>query len=116
MPISHHVAAQSTFGKVETGKYSFLDDLYTTDDTEKPMSGGIFIYEKSPEDFEYTYSYDELKIMLEGEMTLKDKATGEVKLVKAGDVVKIPKGTTVLFNSPTSGKAFYVGQRAYRAF
>lgn len=30
-----------------------------------------------------TYSYDELKIMLEGEMTLKDKATGEVKLVKA---------------------------------
>lgn len=52
MPISHHVAAQSTFGKVETGKYSFLDDLYTTDDTEKPMSGGIFIYEKSPEDFE----------------------------------------------------------------
>lgn len=26
-----------------------------------------------------------------------------------GDVIKIAKGTTVLFNSPDSGKAFYGG-------
>lgn len=54
MPLSHHVGAQSTFGKVEPGKSFFLDDVFTTDDTEKPISAGIFIYEKSEEDFECT--------------------------------------------------------------
>lgn len=54
MPLSHHPAAQSTFGKVEAGKAFFLDDVFTSDDTEKPISGGIFIYEKSEEDFECT--------------------------------------------------------------
>lgn len=35
----------------------------------------------------------------------------ELKRFFQGDVVKIPKGTTVLFNSPSTAKAFYVGQR-----
>lgn len=62
MPISHHPAAQSTFGTVEPGKSFFLDDVFSSDDTEKPISGGIFIYEKSEEDFECAYSDTYFKI------------------------------------------------------
>jgi hypothetical protein len=62
-------------------------------------------------------------VILEGQIDLKDKATGEVIEAKAGDVLRIPKGeqersthraglfltrvllgTTVLFTSPSFGK------------
>ena len=60
--------------------------------------------------------YNELKVILEGEIVLEDRATGIKILAKPGDVIKIAKGTTVTFSTPTTGKAFYVGQRALRDF
>lgn len=112
MSIKQSSGAVATFGKVEPGKSFFLDDVFTSTDSEKPISGGIFIYDKSPEDFECEHECfaspmmplssctlqtrtnvsstvcpqhielmtvvadDEMKVLLEGEMTLTDKATG----------------------------------------
>lgn len=52
MPISVSKDAVGSFGSVEPGKSFFLDDVFESDDKAKPISGGIFIYNKSPEDFE----------------------------------------------------------------
>jgi hypothetical protein len=43
-----------------------------------------------------------LKVILEGELTLKDKATGEVIEAKAGDVLKIAKGEQGTLSSHAS--------------
>lgn len=57
------------------------------------------------------------KIILEGEIWLEavgpEKGTAEIIKAKAGDVLRIKKGTVVSFTSPSSGKAFYVGQRGH---
>ncbi|GAA5872312.1 hypothetical protein JCM5296_001015 [Sporobolomyces johnsonii] len=91
-----------------------IDDVFSTHwDTEKPMSCGIFTV-KAGEPFTYTYGYNELKLMVEGTITLEDKTSGVKIVAVAGDVLSIPKGTPVTFSSENFGKAFYVGQRAYR--
>ncbi|KAK4705126.1 ethanolamine utilization protein EutQ, partial [Phenoliferia sp. Uapishka_3] len=101
---------------IALGNGAEIDDVYVTDDAEKPMSGGIFTVVAADEPFVYTYKYHELKVILEGELCLEDRSTGIKILAKAGDVIKIAKGTTVTFSSPSAGKAFYVGQRALRDF
>ncbi|KAM0746600.1 hypothetical protein T439DRAFT_329707 [Meredithblackwellia eburnea MCA 4105] len=101
---------------IELGNGAEIDDVYVTDDSEKPISGGIFTMVKADAPFVYTYKYHELKVILEGEIQLEDVEAGIKILAKAGDVIKIAKGTTVHFSSPSSGKAFYVGQRALRDF
>ncbi|GAA5914489.1 hypothetical protein JCM6882_003038 [Rhodosporidiobolus microsporus] len=67
-------------------------------------------------EFEYTYKYDELKIIVEGIIVLEDRSAGIKIEGHPGDVINIKKGTTVTFSSPNFGKAFYVGQRMLRDF
>ncbi|KAF8606429.1 hypothetical protein BDV93DRAFT_542685 [Ceratobasidium sp. AG-I] len=117
MPIDIHAGAQENFPLPSIGPGAALDDVFTTKDEDKPISGGLFTMVAADEPLVYTYSYHELKVILEGEIWLEDASTpGQVIKAKAGDVLRIEKGTTVKFTSPTKGKAFYVGQRAYRAF
>ncbi|CAE6476249.1 unnamed protein product [Rhizoctonia solani] len=117
MPIDINPGAQANFPLPSIGPGAALDDVFTSKDEEKPISGGLFTMVAADEPLVYTYGYHELKIILEGEIHLEDAAKpGEVIKAKAGDVLRIEKGTTVKFTSPTQGKAFYVGQRGYRAF
>jgi len=117
MPIDIHAGAQANFPLPNIGPGAALDDVFTTKDEDKPISGGLFTMEKADEPLVYTYGYHELKIILEGEIWLEDPSKpGEIIKAKPGDVIRIEKGTTVKFSSPSQGKAFYVGQRAYRAF
>lgn len=92
------------------GINAYLQDIVASDDKEKPIACGLFRMEKG-NPLEYTYSYDEVKIMLEGEMTIKDGAGNAVE-IRPGDVVSFGKGETVTFSSESSGLAFYCGQRA----
>merc|ERR1712230_39877 len=77
---------------ISLGKGAAIDDVWSTDDvdSEHPMSCGIFI--------------------------LEDRSQGIKIEAKAGDVLKIAKGTTVHFSSPSFGRAFYTGQRKLRDF
>jgi ethanolamine utilization protein EutQ (cupin superfamily) len=56
------------------------------------------------------YSYDEMKIVLEGHFYIKDETGKEVKAEK-GDVFLFPKGSRIIFRTDDYGLAFFVGQR-----
>ena len=58
----------------------------------------------------YTYTYDEVKIILEGECSITDEEGTKVT-AKPGDAFMFPKGTTITFESEDYLLAFYCGQR-----
>jgi len=89
----------------------FLQDVTTSNDKEDPITCGMFRMERG-NPLTYTYSYDEAKIMLEGEMTLAD-ASGKTVTLHPGDAISFDKGDTITFSSETSGTAFYCGQREF---
>ncbi len=91
------------------GIRAFLRDVAESENEQAPISAGFFRIEAG-NPLEYTYSYDECKLMLEGEMTIVEKDGERVEL-RPGDVVFFASGTTVTFSSASSGTAFYVGQR-----
>ena len=88
---------------------AYLSELATSNNVDAPITAGFFRLEAGAP-LEYTYSYDEFKLMLEGEMTLVEQGGATVTL-SPGDVVFFDAGTTVTFSSASSGTVFYVGQR-----
>ena len=91
------------------GINAFLNDMVSSDDPDAPITCGLFRMEKGGS-LEYTYSYDEAKFIVAGEMTLAEEG-GETFQASAGDVVYFGKGATITFSSESSGLAFYCGQR-----
>jgi uncharacterized cupin superfamily protein len=88
----HYASAASTFEPpLIAHNNHFLGDISSSDtnDTEKPITCGIYRFEPGQE-LVYTYTYHEMKIILEGEAILKDDTGKEVK-AKAGDVFYFPK-------------------------
>ncbi len=90
------------------GINAFLEDVVSSNNKDAPITCGMFRME-SGSPLDYTYSYDECKMMLEGEMTITENSV--TVTLKPGDVVYFDKGTSVTFASKSSGLAFYVGQR-----
>jgi ethanolamine utilization protein EutQ (cupin superfamily) len=58
----------------------------------------------------YAYTYDEMKIIIEGEFNITD-GCGNKFLGTPGDVFYFPKGSVITFETPTMGLGFFVGQR-----
>ena len=75
-------------------------------DPQKPISAGFYRLEKGTP-LVYTYHYDEMKIILEGEYEISDE-TGQKVTARPGDVFYFPKGATITFTTPNYGLAFYV--------
>ena len=76
------------------------------------MCTGFFELKKS-EPLIYTYTYDEMKFVVQGEFILTDQDTGEVTHAKERDVLFFPKGTTVKFETPEYGLGFFAGDRNF---
>jgi ethanolamine utilization protein EutQ (cupin superfamily) len=74
-----------------------------------PISSGFYRLEAGTP-LDYTYSYDEMKIVLEGHFYIKDETGTEVKGEK-GDVFHFAKGSRIIFRTDEYGLAFFVGQR-----
>jgi ethanolamine utilization protein EutQ (cupin superfamily) len=73
---------------------------------DKPISAGFYRLEKGfPLVYEYTY--DEMKIILEGQFEIADE-TGQKVTALPGDVFYFPKGAKITFTTQTYGLAFYV--------
>ncbi|ODM21068.1 hypothetical protein SI65_04121 [Aspergillus cristatus] len=112
-PFVYHAQAQSTFEPplIANGN-AFLGDLASSEQNapEKPISCGFFRLEKGTP-LVYEYTYDEMKIILEGEFTISD-ATGQSVQARRGDVFYFPKGSKITFVTQGGGLAFYTGQRA----
>lgn len=76
------------------------------------MSAGFFEL-KASEPLVYTYTYDEMKVVIAGEFILTDQDTGETTHAKERDVLFFPKGTTVKFETPDYALGFFTGDRTF---
>jgi ethanolamine utilization protein EutQ (cupin superfamily) len=92
------------------GVNAYLSDIVSSNDPDAPISCGLFRMEKG-KPLEYTYTYDEVKIIIAGEMTISEE-NGESVHAQAGDVVYFDQDAKITFTSESSGLAFYCGQRA----
>ncbi|CAG8213263.1 unnamed protein product [Penicillium salamii] len=110
VPFTYHAKAQSTFKPpLIANENAFLGDIETSEkeNPDKPMSAGFYRLEKGTP-LVYTYSYDEMKIVLEGKFEISDE-TGNKVTATPGDVLYFPKGATITFTTDDYGLAFYVG-------
>ncbi|MDJ0358218.1 cupin domain-containing protein [Paenarthrobacter sp. PH39-S1] len=76
------------------------------------MCAGFFEL-KASEPLVYTYTYDEMKVVVQGEFILTDQTTGDVTHAKERDVLFFPKGTTVKFETPDYALGFFAGDRSF---
>ncbi|KAB8075620.1 RmlC-like cupin domain-containing protein [Aspergillus leporis] len=111
-PFTYHAKAQSTFKPpLIANENAYLGDIASSDNDnpEKPMSAGFYRLEKGTP-LVYEYTYDEMKIILEGEFEIADE-TGQKVAASPGDVFYFPKGAKITFTTPSYGLAFFTGQR-----
>ena len=88
---------------------AFLDDFVVSEDTEKPITSGLFRLEKGNQ-LTYTYTYHEMKLIIDGEFKIADE-TGTEVIATTGDLLYFPKGSTITFSTPDYGVGFFCGQR-----
>lgn len=68
------------------------------------MAAGYMAWENAF--FPWTLNYDEITVVLEGELHICHQ--NEVKIAKAGDMIFIPKGSSIQFGTPTKVRFVYV--------
>ena len=73
------------------------------------MSVGLFRLEKG-NSIIYEYTYEEMKIILDGEFIICD-GSGEEVVATAGDLFYFEKGSVITFRTNDFGLAYFVGQR-----
>ena len=91
------------------GVNAFLKDFSVSEDADKPMTSGLFRL-KAGESLKYTYTYHEMKFIVDGSFTIEDE-TGQKVEAKPGDLFYFPKGTAVTFTTSNFGLGFFCGQR-----
>ncbi|HEJ8430786.1 TPA: ethanolamine utilization acetate kinase EutQ [Klebsiella oxytoca] len=80
-----------------------LTDLVTGRDGSS-MAAGFMQWENAF--FPWTLNYDEVDMVLEGELHVRHE--GETMVAKAGDVMFIPKGSSIEFGTPSTVRFLYV--------
>ena len=88
---------------------AFLRDFAISDDLEKPITSGLFRL-KAGQSLKYTYTYHEMKFIVEGSFIIEDE-TGNRVTAKPGDLFYFPKGSEIKFSTPNFGIGFFCGQR-----
>ena len=94
---------QFTEGKTTPGTNIWLKDVVITQD-RSPMGAGYMSLDKG--EMAWTLTYDEIDIVLEGELVItrgREQVRG-----KTGDVIYIPKGSSITFGTPDWTRFVYV--------
>ncbi|KAF2210131.1 hypothetical protein CERZMDRAFT_106922 [Cercospora zeae-maydis SCOH1-5] len=78
-------------------------------DPQAPITSGFFALEKGCK-ATTTFPYSEYKYVLSGTFIVSDQS-GQRFVGRPGDVIHIPKGSTVTFETEEGGKTFFVAQR-----
>ncbi|OGQ22530.1 MAG: hypothetical protein A2138_18490 [Deltaproteobacteria bacterium RBG_16_71_12] len=86
------------------GKDIGLLDLVTAQDGA-PMTAGIMSWARE-DSFAWSLDYDEIDLVLEG--VLRIEVDGRAVEGRAGDVLYIPKGSQIVFATPSRVRVFYV--------
>jgi ethanolamine utilization protein EutQ len=90
-------------GKTTPGTNVWLKDVVVTED-RSPMGAGYMSLDKG--EMEWTLTYDEMDIVLEGELVIT-RGSEQVR-GKTGDVIYIPKGSSITFGTPSWTRFVYV--------
>jgi ethanolamine utilization protein EutQ len=90
-------------GKTTPGTNVWLKDVVVTQD-RSPMGAGYMSLDKG--EMAWTLNYDEIDIVLEGELVIT-RGSEQVR-GKTGDVIYIPKGSSITFGTPSWTKFVYV--------
>jgi ethanolamine utilization protein EutQ len=90
-------------GKTTPGTNVWLKDMVVTED-RSPMGAGYMSLDKG--EMQWTLTYDEIDIVLEGELVIT-RGTEQVR-GKTGDVIYIPKGSSITFGTPSWTRFVYV--------
>ena len=90
-------------GRTTPGTNVWLKDVVTTPD-RSPMAAGYMSLDKG--EMQWTLTYDEIDIVLEGELVIT-RGNEQVR-GKTGDVIYIPKGSSITFGTPSWTKFVYV--------
>jgi len=80
-----------------------LTDLVTGQDGSS-MAAGFMQWDNAF--FPWTLNYDEIDMVLDGELHVRHE--GETLIAKAGDVMFIPKGSSIEFGTPSTVRFLYV--------
>lgn len=75
----------------------------------KELTAGLFRM-MAGNDLQYTYTYEEMKYIVDGVFKLTD-GTGQTVVAKRGDLVYFPNGCRVTFSTPHYGLGCFTGQR-----
>ncbi len=96
------------------GVNAFLGDTFVsvnpTLHKDKPMCAGFFHLEAG-KPLDYTYDYEEMKIVVEGEFNITEVKTGKKYTAKVGDVMYFSDGDHIIFDTPHRAVGFFCGQR-----
>ena len=90
-------------GKATPGTNVWLKDVVVTQD-RSPMGAGYMSLDKG--EMQWTLTYDEIDIVLEGELVIT-RGNEQVR-GKTGDVIYIPKGSSITFGTPNWTRFVYV--------
>ena len=90
-------------GRTTPGTHVWLKDVVVTQD-RSPMGAGYMSLDKG--EMQWTLSYDEIDIVLEGELVIT-RGNEQVR-GKTGDVIYIPKGSSITFGTPNWTRFVYV--------
>jgi ethanolamine utilization protein EutQ len=91
------------------GVPAWLGDTFVSADKNKTICAGFFRLEKG-NPLVYTYDYEEMKIIVDGEFVISDEKGQKVN-AKPGDVLYFSDGDTITFETPSFGVGFFCGQR-----
>ena len=94
---------QFTEGRTTHGTNVWLKDVVITQD-RSPMGAGYMSLDKG--EMQWTLTYDEIDIVLEGELLIT-RGNEQVR-GKTGDVIYIPKGSSITFGTPNWTRFVYV--------
>lgn len=92
------------------GTEGYIGDVYVNPDGST-MCSGFFELRHTDPALVYEYTYDEMKVVLEGEFLLENIDTGQKTVAKAKDAIFFPKGSRIAFTTPSYALAFYTGDR-----
>ena len=91
------------FDTGKPGTKVFLTDIMTLDESPNIMAG---IMEMDESSFPWTLEYDEVDYIIDG--VLEIKINYSVVRGEAGDIIFIPKGSSISFVSPGKSRFLYV--------
>ena len=85
-----------------------IADIVGAADSNSPMAAGYMGWKNCF--FPWTLNYDEINVVLEGELHIR--CGGETSIARAGDVLFIPKGSSIEFGTPSSVRFVFVSYPA----